>query len=175
MRVLFELDLKDYEPDLPVFSRPSVRAVIIRGDRVAMVHSRRYNYYKFPGGGIDKGETHADTLIRETREEAGLSVLPDTIREYGQVCRRQRDWFSPCIFEQLNYYYLCAVSDDSLPQQLDDYEDQEGFALEWMDPREAIRVNLTEDHGPKDTAMIRREARVLELLLSEGFFPDHHP
>lgn len=52
MRTLFEMDKKNYDSSGKVFYRPSVRSIIIRGGRVAMVHSLMYDYYKFPGGGI---------------------------------------------------------------------------------------------------------------------------
>ena len=57
MRTLFEMDKKNYDSSGKVFYRPSVRSIIIRGGRVAMVHSLMYDYYKFPGGGIESGET----------------------------------------------------------------------------------------------------------------------
>lgn len=50
MRTLFEMDKKNYDSSGKVFYRPSVRSIIIRGGRVAMVHSLMYDYYKFPGG-----------------------------------------------------------------------------------------------------------------------------
>ncbi|MCI8424028.1 MAG: NUDIX domain-containing protein [Lawsonibacter sp.] len=55
-----------------------------------MIYSAKYNYYKFPGGGIENGENPVDAMIRETREELGLVVLPDTVKEYGYVHRIQR-------------------------------------------------------------------------------------
>ena len=55
-----------------------------------MVHSRKYNYYKFPGGGIEAGESYAEALCREVREEAGLQVKKETIREYGIVPRMEK-------------------------------------------------------------------------------------
>ena len=51
---------------------------------------------------------------------------------------------------------------------MDDYEEEERFTLEYVDPRLAIAVNRSDDHGPKDQQMLEREARVLELLLAEG-------
>ncbi len=87
MRLLFNLDSKDYTKAENEFSRPSVRAIIIKDGKVAMVHSLKYDYYKFPGGGIEPGETQRQTLVREPLEEAGLVVIPSTIREYGNVHR----------------------------------------------------------------------------------------
>ena len=84
MRRLFEIDLKDYKDTDVVFRRPSARAVIIKGDKLALVYSRKEKYYKFPGGGIEPGENPVDAMIRETREEAGLVAVPETVRVPGQ-------------------------------------------------------------------------------------------
>ena len=70
MKKLFEIDTKDYNINGTVKVRPSVRAIIIRNNRLAMVHSLQYDYYKFPGGGIEEGENHSETLIHEVREES---------------------------------------------------------------------------------------------------------
>lgn len=75
MRVLFCMGEKS--ADGRVFVRPSARCIAIEGDRVAMVHSLQYDYYKFPGGGIEPQETREQALVRETQEEAGLLVIPD--------------------------------------------------------------------------------------------------
>ena len=64
MRLLFEIDTKDYDPNGRAFVRPSSRSIIIREQTVAMVHSQKYNYYKFPGGGIERDERKEDALIR---------------------------------------------------------------------------------------------------------------
>ena len=79
MRLLFEMDKKDYGECTRSFTRDSARSIIIRNCKIAMIHSLKYDYYKFPGGGIEPGESDIDALIRETAEEAGLTVVPDTI------------------------------------------------------------------------------------------------
>ena len=173
MRLLFEIDTKDYDPNGKAFIRPSSRSIIIRGQTVAMVHSQKYDYYKFPGGGIEPNERKEDALIRETLEEAGLVICPDTIQEYGYVHRVQRtDRTDADYFVQDNYYYLCEAEDALVEQKLDDYESEEKFVLEFVSPHHAIAANRTIDHGPKDPHMIEREAKVLELLLQEGYFKD---
>lgn len=90
MRMLFELDVKNYDGNGRVFRRPSARGIIIKDGKAAMIHSRKYDYYKFPGGGIEAGETREEALAREILEEAGLCVIPGSIREYGQARRIQK-------------------------------------------------------------------------------------
>ena len=167
MRLLFELDRKDYGQCTRTYVRNSARSIIIFSGQVAMVHSLKYDYYKFPGGGIRDGENPIDAMIRETIEEAGLKVLPETVREYGIVHRIQKSTVDETeCFIQDNYYYLCKAAE----QNLDDYEAEERFTLEYIDPKTAIETNRRADHGPKDPIMLEREARVLEMLISEGLF-----
>lgn len=167
MRLLFEMDAKDYDPDGKVFSRPSARGIIIRDGKVAMVHSLKYDYYKFPGGGIEKGESPEQTLQREVAEEAGLQVIPQSIREYGLVHRVQKGEKGD-VFVQDNYYFLCDAEAEIHLQHLDDYESEEGFTLEFVDPACAVHRNRYVDHGTKDQIMLEREAKVLEVLMEEG-------
>jgi len=169
MRLLFEMDKKDYGGCIRSFTRDSARSIIIRNGKIAMIHSLKYDYYKFPGGGIEPGESNIDALIRETAEETGMNVIPDSIREYGYVHRTQKSTVveDEC-FIQDNYYYLCDVDEGIRPQKLDDYESDELFTLEYVMPEAAILSNRTKDHGPKDPVMLEREARILEMLLSDG-------
>ncbi len=165
MRPLFCVDVLDYEEDWPHSARPSVRGIICKGDKLAMVHSLKYDYYKFPGGGIEDDEAHEATLIREVREETGLTVKPETIKEYGFVLRLQKsDWLENTIFEQENFYYACEVSEETGEQKLDDYEAEEGFTLEFVTPEEAICTNRNCHCTEWDKAMVERETRVLEGL-----------
>ena len=171
MKLLFEIDKKNYDNDGKAFIRPSARAIIIKDNKIYMVHSLVYDYYKFPGGGIENNESNIDALIRETAEEAGLVVIKDSIKEYGYVHRIQKakdPGYSK--FIQDNFYYLCDVEDRKINQNLDDYEDFEKFTLELVDPKIAINANRNSNHGPKNLDMIEREAKVLELLIKDGYF-----
>ena len=169
MRKLFDLDRKDYDETGSLFIRPSVRGIIIGNGKIAMVHSKKYDYYKFPGGGIEGGESQFETLIREVKEEAGLTVRPESIREFGMVHRKQKGQLGDTLVQD-NYYYLCEVEEEVQKQILDDYEQEECFTLEFVEPETAIETNRERNHGPKDLTMIERESRVLEVLLEEGYF-----
>ncbi|MCQ2585976.1 MAG: NUDIX domain-containing protein [Treponema sp.] len=171
MRTLLEMDFKNYKEDGTVGRRPSVRGVIFCNGKIAMVHSLKYDYYKFPGGGIDEGETHQETLIREVLEETGLKVIPNTIKEYGQIIRKEKGLYDD-IFIQENFYYLCRVSEDKSSQSLDDYESDEKFSLEWVTPEHAIDVNENHNHSEltekvNGKHMIERETLVLKKLIEE--------
>ena len=168
MRLLFTLDRGDYQEGKKAFSRPSARAVVIESGRVAMVHSRKYGHYKFPGGGIEAGESREAALVREAREEAGMVLDPQSIRPYGFVHRIECGDREP-LFIQDNFYYLASAS-ALVPQELDGYEAAEGYTLRWVDPREAIQQNkaLTSVYERKHHTMLFREAMVLEKLLAEG-------
>lgn len=171
MRLLFQIDTKDYDLNGVAFIRHSARCINIKSGLVAMVHSIKYDYYKFPGGGIEKEESKENAMIRETQEEAGLVVIPESIKEYGYVHRIQKsDHDDADYFIQNNYYYLCDVEDSIQSQDLDDYEADEEFTLEYVEPDKAIFVNRNVNHGPKEQTMLEREARVLELLKKEGYF-----
>lgn len=169
MRVLFEIDLHDYAHCTHNFVRNSARSIIIRDKKIAMIHSLKYDYYKFPGGGIEGEEAPIAAMIRETREEAGLVVKPETIREYGYVHRIQRSDKDPAeCFVQDNFYYLCEAEDETVSQCLDHYEAVENYALEFVDPIRAIQKNRNVQNSPYHPVMFEREARVLEMLMTEG-------
>lgn len=169
MRLLFELKEDGLDPNGIVFARHSARAIIIREGTVAMVYSRKFDYYKFPGGGIEQGEDPLNAMIREAAEEAGLRVLPETIRPYGYVHRVSKsDHPDADIFLQDNFYYLCRA-ESGIGQNLDDYEAEEGFTPLWVAPETAIEVNRFHDHGGTDQAMPERDAQVLERLMAEGY------
>ena len=171
MKLLFSIDKKDYDACDHVLVRNSARSVIIREGKVALIHSLKYDYYKFPGGGAEKGESIVDALIRETKEEAGLIVISNSVKEYGYVSRVQKSAYDPTEkFVQDNYYFLCRTEDAVAAQSLVGYESEERFTLEYVDPHKAIFVNRNVHHGPKDPTMIERDTRVLELLMSEGYF-----
>ena len=165
MRDLFQMDAKDYNPDGQVFRRPSVRAVIERDGMVLLIYSQKYDYYKFPGGGVEAGESHEEALIREVAEESGYQIVSGSIREFGRVLRRHKDFCNENdIFEQENFYYFCEVTGEPVSVSLDDYEREEGFTAVWMEPFTAARHNCYRTVKGGDSLMVEREGRVLDLV-----------
>jgi len=181
VRELFDIVKHNFDPDGERYIRPSVRGIIIKDGKIALVHSIKYDYYKFPGGGKHPDENNTETLIREVREETGLSVIAGSIREYGHVLRMEKG--NPeDIFVQDNYYYFCETLETEGSQELDDYEADESFTLEWVNPEDMIVVNdrftelckgKTERPYVVKSVEAYRDARVMRMLIEEGFVTDN--
>ncbi|MDO4742225.1 MAG: NUDIX domain-containing protein [Candidatus Saccharibacteria bacterium] len=167
MKRLFTIDLKDYNPNGKKYYRPSVRGVIVddKGN-IAMIYSQKYHFYKFPGGGIEGNETHLETLAREIKEETGMTLIPESAKEFGEVLKIQNgDELGKDIHIQQNFYYTCKVEDEIGSQELDDGEKMLDFVLKFVPIEEAIAVNSAfESDDPFRKQMAEREKRVLEIL-----------
>ena len=166
MKELFSIDLNDYEHNYIVYKRPSARGIILSGDKIALVYSKKEKYYKFPGGGIKENEDMHTALIREVREEVGLTVIPESIIEFGSVMRRQKSNYSPdTIFEQENFYFLCKAEKYVSDQELDDYEKDAEFVLRFVNIEDAIKTNRNyHSNHLFNEIMIKREEKVLQLV-----------
>jgi len=146
--------------------RIAIRAVIQRGQNLLMVLSANVGDYKFPGGGVQAGETHEKALRREVREECGAE-LSHTGEEIGSVVEYNHakgDGFDT--FQMTSHYYRCEVVDGFGAQKLDDYERDLGFRPVWVSIEEAIQKNKTLLQSKNAPEWLRREIFVLEYLLS---------
>ena len=78
------LDEREFESKFPAFShyqwaRIGVIGIVARGGKILLLHRRGDlslypGLWGLPGGGLEKGEGLEDALVREVREETGLSV-----------------------------------------------------------------------------------------------------
>ena len=145
MRMIKVFDEKNYDEHWGKYKRDSARAIIFCDKKLAMIKSEKYGEYKFPGGGIDNNETHIETIIRETKEETGLHILPESIREYGKTLIIRRDNLNNIneIFEQESFYYLCDVDTEccSLPNLNNGYETEYNYQLVYVSLDNAIDTN----------------------------------
>lgn len=166
MRLLHIMDSDDYENCTRLFVRHSARAIIISDGKIVMIRSLENNYFKFPGGGIEPNESKEDALIRETLEETGLHVIPDTIEELGYIHRIRKSLKSDdeC-FVQNNYYYFCEVTDEVSPTKYDEGELHERFVPVFVDPHIAFDENAKISENDPVYDMAYRENFVLELLI----------
>jgi 8-oxo-dGTP pyrophosphatase MutT (NUDIX family) len=146
--------------------RTAVRAVILREQDLLMVFSSAVGDYKFPGGGVDDGESHEQALARELREECGVSLLSvdgelGVVIEYNIPKEAEFD-----VFKMTSHYYFCQAGDGFGTQKLDEYEKNLGFKPVWVDIDHALSTNRSLLNSDKIPEWLRREIFVLEYLKS---------
>ncbi len=151
------------EANRHVNRRQAVRAVIHDGKQLLMVHNVGGDF-KFPGGGIESGESHEEALAREIAEETGYSeVVVDTY--LGHAVSRYRDQEDPtAYFEMDSYYYTVQLKGNSQEQALDDYEKALAFTPVFCPIEDALRINKAIVEQGNAHQWVEREIRVLEEL-----------
>ena len=151
-----------------IILRNAVRAVIIKENKILMVHLGKTNEYKFPGGGIEENETVEEALAREVLEEAGCNVIriEEKIGIMIELGIAEEDENS--IFKMISEYYAVKIGDNQFDQKLDKYEEDLEFIPCWTEIEKAYKTNREIiDNGYASTPWIRRETRVLEILYNQ--------
>ncbi|MEK7213713.1 MAG: NUDIX hydrolase [Patescibacteria group bacterium] len=80
----------------------AVHGLCFYKDKLVVVYSARKGYWAPPGGGIEKGETYEEALIREIKEETNMKVLSHKFIGYQDIYepdRIVRQTRSVCIVE----------------------------------------------------------------------------
>jgi 8-oxo-dGTP diphosphatase len=169
MRTLVEIDRQPNVPHKGRFiRREAVRAIILRGRELLLVHSTVNGDYKFPGGGTEHGECLESALVREVEEESGGHIV-STPKPFGKVLEFdipiEKEFDSFCM---TSYYYCCKVDPQLGDQHLDCYEAGLGFTPIWVDVDEAITTNRgLLSSGRKVERWVKRETLVLEIVRDE--------
>jgi 8-oxo-dGTP diphosphatase len=165
MRILAEIQRnKGINTAGKTIHRTAVRAVIQRGQELLMVFSSAVGDYKFPGGGVDNGESHEQALARELREECGVSLL-SVEGELGAVIEynfpKEKDYDA---FKMTSFYYYCRAGNEFGAQELNDYEKVLGFKPVWVGIDFAISANNSLFNLDIAPAWLQREIFVLECI-----------
>jgi 8-oxo-dGTP pyrophosphatase MutT (NUDIX family) len=151
-----------------LIERTAVRGALFRGRELLLLASR-HGDYKFPGGGVEAGESHADALRREFREECGLvdvtigAGLGSTIEEVPAV-------ESPYdVFRMTSHYFSCSGGGASgVAQQLEGYEAELELEPRWVTVDDALAANQAVQAGGVGVMRwLVRETAVLEWLASQ--------
>jgi 8-oxo-dGTP pyrophosphatase MutT (NUDIX family) len=150
------------------FNRKAARAVVLKGDNILLLYTRRYHDYSLPGGGIDPGEDNIAGLIRELKEETGAQNIHN-IREFG-LYEEFRPWYKDDfdLVHMQSYCYLCDVDDELSAPSMEHYEINNGMSAVWINIHQAIEHNEdTMAHSHKQGLSIARETFLLKLIVAQ--------
>ncbi|MFI8620443.1 MULTISPECIES: NUDIX domain-containing protein [Marinomonas] len=154
--------------DRPSFLRLAARGIILKGEKILMLYTQRYDDYTLPGGGIDQGENQSQGLIRELAEETGAQNIRN-VEAFG-LYEEYRPWnrggFE--IMHMKSYCYTCDIDEQLGETSLEDYEVKNGMKAVWINVHDAIKHNLdTIKNSDKKGMSIERETFLLTLIRDE--------
>lgn len=154
------------------FTRKATRAIVLKGENILLLYTKRYHDYSLPGGGIDEGESNIAGLIRELKEETGAHNVQN-IEEFG-LYEEFRPWHKADfdIIHMKSYCYVCTIDEELLEPELESHEINNGMHPLWMNIHLAISHNEhTIANSGKKGLSIERETFLLKRIVSELLIP----
>lgn len=160
-------------PDVDVlsassFNRKATRAIVLNGENILLLYTKRYHDYSLPGGGIDEGESKIDGLIRELKEETGAQNIQN-IEAFG-LYEEFRPWYKADydMVHMQSYCYTCTIDEKLNRPSFEPHEINNGMHPEWVNIHQAIKHNEeTIAKSDKKGLSIERETFLLKLIVSE--------
>jgi 8-oxo-dGTP pyrophosphatase MutT (NUDIX family) len=147
---------------LPVVQRRAARALLLAGDAVLLIRAcdpaapERGEWWLTPGGGVEADESLEAAVVREVREETGLTVVE---AEVGPVvATRQSEFdFDEVHYHQTDYFFTVAV--ERFTPVVDGWDSTEQRAL--LEPR---WWSIDELEAMEDVLYPNELARLLRAL-----------
>lgn len=158
------IDLNDYDVTDSFYNRKAARGIIRKGDKYLMIRGNCGDI-KFPGGGVEEGESLTETLIREVREETGYPVMENTISYYGKITEKRAGIHKDILIMDSSYF-TCEVSKEPGSRNLDDYEKERGYECVWITLDEAISLNRSIDNT-ENCPWVIRDTKAMEYILGK--------
>lgn len=143
-------------------TRRAARAVVFDNKkRIGLLHVKKENYYKLPGGGIEPGENIKKALDRECEEELGIAVAIK--REVGSIVeyhKREK-------LRQTSYCFLAGANAKKKLPHFTEEEESLGFTIVWVRPRQALKLlNLKKTRSYVGKFIEKRDFCFLNTALS---------
>ena len=106
--------------------RIATRVLVIKDKKVLLVREKDDDWWSFPGGGIDYGETIREALVREAVEELGVS--PENITIDNEIAFISIGAVVSGV-PRCNIFYKVEVPEDEI-KPTDDVFEQKWFSLD---------------------------------------------
>lgn len=115
--------------------RRTARAILKNNnDLYALMYSGDFDFYSFPGGGVDENESVLSALKREIAEETGCTC--DTIEELG-IVEENRAY---CDYTQVSFYFIVTTNSENFNPSFTDLENQHLTTVAWHTLDETIKL-----------------------------------
>ena len=103
--------------------------IIIKENKVLLIKQKNGNFWGFPKGHLEEGETEIEAAKRETLEEIGLEVIIDETKRYetNYIIRNEID--------KTSVFYLAKIKSGEITKQEEEIED-----IQWFDFNKAMEV-----------------------------------
>ena len=128
-------DTRSY-PDRPFLA---VSAAIVREGRVLIVRRARppaEGLFTLPGGVVEAGETLVEAIVREVREETGMTIEPVALAGHREVLTRAADGRVERHFVILAFAARWLMGEPSLSNEIAESR--------WVRPAELENLQTTE-------------------------------
>jgi len=110
--------------------RPSVHGILIQDSAVLLCP--QWDGWDYPGGGIDLGETLDEALVREVKEETGITIRKERLLHVSD------NFFQPTFTKEQHWhgikiYYACSYVGGSITADgLMEHEKEYMKIAEWI-------------------------------------------
>ena len=139
--------------------RQAVR-IITTNDKaeIILIHANKGDYYKLPGGGVEKGEDHHLAGEREAQEETGCKVALDL------DCFATTEEFRNDL-HQISYCYTAHLVEDTGATSLTGDELGDGLQHEWS----SVPAAIEKMKASQPTSELGRFIKERDLFFVEKF------
>jgi 8-oxo-dGTP pyrophosphatase MutT (NUDIX family) len=152
-----------------ILKRKASRAIVLEGENILLLYTKRYNDFSFPGGGLDEGEDLILGLHRELAEETGARNIK-VLGEFGHIDElRPHFKGDDKLIHMLSYFFICEIDSTLGESKMEYYEIDNGMEARWVNIHQAISHNKNV-MASKESSMglsIERETLVLEMVVKE--------
>ena len=138
--------------------RPSVYGIIIQDGKVLL--SPQWDGYDFPGGGVEKGETLEEALLREVKEETGLTVKKDRIVACEQDFYKSKHYKDIPYHSILMYFFCVNPEGEITTDGFDELEKGYMKKAEWIN---IDKLSTLKFYNGVDSPAIIRKALQLNI------------
>lgn len=94
----------------------SCGCIIVNNKKVLLIYEKNRNFWGFPKGHMEAGETEIDTAKREVKEEVGMEVDIDTSKRY------ELNYIIDNEIDKTSVFYLATTENSKITKQQSEVE-----------------------------------------------------